>query len=121
VIWGMTAAAWWFPAPEPRIDSARVQEPALARVVLAVRTGIGPRAVQPRLPAHLPLAAKGAVDLGDRMGRMLARCAAGPVLPSSVPDIPGVTSARVAEGRFFSRASGRICGVRARQPDGAIG
>tara|TARA_R110000796_G_scaffold63193_4_gene145780 strand:- start:5088 stop:5669 length:582 start_codon:yes stop_codon:yes gene_type:complete len=103
---GMTAAAWWF-RHQSRALLRRVQDPRW-QLVLAVapdRAGITSRV----WPAHLTRWPQGRGNLGDRMGRMLRGAPPGPVCVIGA-DIPGITSAHIANAFNALRAKDVVFG-----------
>ena len=103
---GMTAAAWWF-RHQSRALLRRVQDPRW-QLVLAVapdRAGMTSRV----WPAHLTRWPQGRGNLGDRMGRMLRGAPPGPVCVIGA-DIPGITSAHIANAFNALRAKDVVFG-----------
>ena len=103
---GMTAAAWWFRL-QSRALLRRVQDPRW-QLVLAVapdRAGMTSRV----WPAHLTRWPQGRGNLGDRMGRMLRGAPPGPVCVIGA-DIPGITSAHIANAFNALRAKDVVFG-----------
>lgn len=91
---GMVAAAWWFRHQTRRLLRS-LRDPRW-EIVLAVapdREGLQSRV----WPADLTHFAQGQGNLGDRMARMLAACAPGPVCLIGA-DIPGITRRHIAAG-----------------------
>lgn len=90
---GMVAAAWWF-RHQVRALLRRLQDPRwdLVLAVAPDRAGMLSRV----WPAHLARIPQGRGDLGARMGRALRAAPRGPVCVIG-GDIPGITSARIAE------------------------
>ncbi|MGH1576753.1 TIGR04282 family arsenosugar biosynthesis glycosyltransferase [Planktotalea sp.] len=108
---GLTNSAWWF-RHQTRALLRRIEDPRW-NTVLAVSPDV--EGLTSRIwPAHLPRVAQGRGDLGDRMGRILRECSAGPLCIIGA-DIPGVTRASIAEA---FRALGNHEAVFGPAPDG---